>query len=215
MQHGLVRRGLFIIIEGIDGSGKSTITKMLNENAPDSWKLKTTREPGGSEVAEDIRKFILSGAAKIWGPYTEALLFTAARRDHVELLIKPHLQTGGMVVCDRFWDSTKVYQSEVSESDIDIMNQLACKNLTPDFTFYFDIPVELAVERLKQTGKTADRFESEGTSYLYMQKVKYLNQAKQNRRSCIMDASADVNVVFADVYSQISEMQKERYGDTS
>lgn len=199
-------KGLFIVLEGIDGTGKSSITKMLQTYTPSSWNLITTREPGGTPIAESIRAFLLSGMAKEWGVFAEALLFTAARRDHVENLIKPHVTEGGIVVSDRFWDSTSVYQDVKSFANLSTFNRLASPSLVPDFTFYFDIPSKDAAKRMELAGRSPDRFENEGLEALDRRRQAYLNLSKTNPRCLVVDASQTKDTVFQTVYNCIHSL---------
>lgn len=199
-------KGLFIVLEGIDGTGKSSIVKMLKDNAPESWNLVTTREPGGTPAAESIREFLLSGGAKEWGVFAETLLFTAARRDHVENLIKPHVTNGGIVVSDRFWDSTSVYQNVKSLANLSTFNRLASPSLVPDFTFYFDMPSKDAAKRMELAGRTPDRFEGEGLDTLDKRRHAYLGLSKINPRCLVVDASQTKDTVFQTVYNCIHSL---------
>lgn len=199
-------KGLFIVLEGIDGTGKSSIAKMLQTYAPSSWNLITTREPGGTPTAESIRAFLLSGMAKEWGVFAEALLFIAARRDHVESLIKPHVTEGGIVVSDRFWDSTAVYQNVKGFANLSTLNRLASPSLVPDFTFYFDMPSKDAAKRMELAGRSPDRFENEGLIELDRRRQAYLNLSKTNPRCLVVDASHTRDAVFQIVYNCVHSL---------
>jgi dTMP kinase len=160
-------RGRFITFEGGEGAGKSTHAALLAQ------RLRTlgigvvlTREPGGSPGAEIIRHVLLSGAAKPLGPDAEAILFAAARDDHVRHTIEPALARGRWVVCDRFSDSTRVYQGMVGKVDIKLitgLERITLGELKPDLTFVLDVPADVGMARAnKRRGEAeADRFEGE------------------------------------------------------
>ena len=141
------QKGLFISFEGIDGSGKSTQVTRLAEHLRGLGRdVVVTREPGGSEGAEEIRALVLQGDPDRWSAETEILLFTAARRDHLERLIRPALAAGSIVICDRFADSTRMYQG-LSRGDlrstVDKLHELMI-GVEPDLTLLFDMdPVEV------------------------------------------------------------------------
>jgi dTMP kinase len=164
-------RGRFITFEGGEGSGKSTHATMLAQ------KLRTlgigvvlTREPGGSPGAEIIRHVLLSGAAKPLGPSAEAILFAAARDDHVKQIIEPALARGRWVICDRFTDSTRVYQGELGGVDDKLLRALervTIGDLKPDLTFILDVPAETGLARAnkRRGNEAADRFENESLEF--------------------------------------------------
>src|SRR6202521_4285863 len=164
-------RGRFISFEGGEGSGKSTQIKLLAERLA-AAKLRTivTREPGGSPGAEIIRHVVLSGMGKLLGPDAETLLFAAARDDHVRTVIQPALNKGVWVLCDRFSDSTRVYQGrlgQVSPAVLNAMERVTIGDLKPDLTIILDIPVEIGMQRAaarRGTG-TPDRFEAEDVRF--------------------------------------------------
>jgi dTMP kinase len=164
-------RGKFITFEGGEGAGKSTQAAML------ALRLEAigigvllTREPGGSPGAEIIRHILLSGAAKPLGAAAEAMLFAAAREDHVRCAIEPALASGKWVICDRFVDSTRVYQGTLGEVDrrlIKGLERVSIGDLAPDLTLILDAPVEVTMERmaLRRGDATPDRFEGESTEF--------------------------------------------------
>lgn len=160
--------GKFISFEGCDGSGKSTQIKRFAEYLRDQgFDVVLTREPGGSPGAEEIRQLILTGEADRWSAETELLLFNAARRDHVERTIRPAMERGSVVLCDRFVDSTRVYQG-VARADlrpvVDQLHQLMI-GLETDLTVLMDIdPAESLHRGLARQG-AEERFESMGTDF--------------------------------------------------
>src|SRR5215471_11768028 len=159
-------RGRFITFEGGEGSGKSTHAKRLAERLRScGLTVVLTREPGGSPGAEAIRHVILSGAAKPLGSHAEAILFAAARDDHVRELIRPALDAGRWVVCDRFADSTRIYQGVLGNIDPRVirgLERVAVGDTRPDITCILDAPAELGLKRAtsRRAGGTADRFEA-------------------------------------------------------
>ena len=161
------KRGFFITFEGGEGVGKSSQIKRLAKNL-EKLGLKTliTREPGGTQGAEIMRHVILSGAAEKLGPNMEALLFAAARADHVERVIRPALLNGTTVLCDRFYDSTRVYQGitgKVELSFLKALEEVACgDDCLPDLTIVLDLDPETGLERAanrRTKTETPDRFE--------------------------------------------------------
>ncbi len=157
--------GRFITFEGIDGSGKSTQSRMLAEAlAGDGFDVVLTREPGGSAGAEDIRALVLEGDPDRWSAETEILLFTAARRDHLERTIEPALAAGKVVICDRFADSTRMYQG-LSRGDlrkvVDQLHALMIKR-EPDLTILIDMDPGLGLERALGRRGHEQRFEDFG-----------------------------------------------------
>lgn len=158
----------FISFEGIDGSGKSTQMTLFAERLKEIGKDPVlSREPGGSVGAEEIRKLLVEGDPDRWSPYTEMLLFTAARRDHLERTILPSLKSGKVVVTDRFADSTRVYQGVARkdlEKTVNTLHDLMIKR-DPDLTFIIDIDPEIALTRglARQSGE--DRFEEFGLEF--------------------------------------------------
>lgn len=156
---------MFISFEGIDGSGKSTQARRLAEAlATGGRSVLLTREPGGSAGAEEIRRLVLEGEPDRWSPETELLLFTAARRDHLERTIRPALAAGQVVICDRFADSTRVYQG-VSRGDlratVDRLHDLMI-GVEPDLTFLIDIDAETGLSRARARPGAEQRFEDFG-----------------------------------------------------
>ena len=159
------KKGFFITFEGIDGSGKSTqirkLAKFLEDNGFD---IIITREPGGSVGGEEIRNLLLQGEVDRWSAETEILLFTAARRDHLERIILPALQGGKIVICDRFTDSTRMYQGMRGPKLRDLVDKLTKEviNCDPDLTIIIDIDPEISLERAKSRNTAEERFEDFG-----------------------------------------------------
>jgi dTMP kinase len=164
-------RGRFITFEGGEGTGKSSHTTALGRRLEElGIEVVLTREPGGSAGAEIIRHVILSGAAKPFGPATEAVLFAAARDDHLNETIRPALARGAWVICDRFADSTRVYQGVLGEVDIGLIHALERVVVganTPDLTIVLDVPADLGLARAARRRGSGgpDRFEAEALDY--------------------------------------------------
>ena len=158
--------GLFVSFEGIDGSGKSTQARMLHDRlAALGRSVLLTREPGGSPGAEAIRALLVEGDAGRWSAEAELLLFTAARRDHLERLIAPALAAGTTVVTDRFADSTRIYQGRAGlRADVDGLHARFIGR-EPDLTILIDIDPEEALSRSARRASHEDRFESRGLAF--------------------------------------------------
>ncbi|TBN39492.1 dTMP kinase [Paracoccus subflavus] len=159
---------MFISFEGIDGCGKSTQARMLAEALrAEGRQVVLTREPGGSPGAEEIRRLLVEGAGERWSAETECLLFTAARRDHLERTIRPALAAGQTVITDRFADSTRVYQGAARGDLRAFVNRLhdMAIGIEPDRTFVIDLDPETALGRGNARGGDEDRFESLGLGF--------------------------------------------------
>lgn len=160
--------GLFISFEGIDGSGKSTQARRLAEGLrAEGRDVVLTREPGGSPGAEDIRALLVTGEPGRWSAHSEMLLFTAARRDHLERTIRPALDRGAIVICDRFADSTRVYQGAADPALRALVDRLHAEfiGIEPDLTLVLDMPVETALTRGLARRSGEDRFEERGAGF--------------------------------------------------
>ena len=195
--------GRFVSFEGIDGSGKSTQARMLAAHLRDSGAdVVLTREPGGSPGAEEIRRLVLEGDPARWSAETEALLFTAARRDHLERTIRPALARGAWVVCDRFADSTRVYQG-VTRGDlralVDALHGLAIAT-EPDVTFLIDIDPDLGLSRAQARAGTEQRFEDMGLAMQKRMRAAFLDlAAAQPLRFRVIDGAGAPEQVAARV----------------
>jgi dTMP kinase len=185
-------RGRFITFEGGEGTGKSTQAAMLARRIESlGIAVLLTHEPGGSPGAEIIRHVLLSGAAKPLGPEAEAILFAAARQDHVNCAIMPALRSGKWVVCDRFLDSTRVYQGTAGEVDwriIKALERASIGDLRPDLTFVLDLPVELGLQRREQRWRDAapDRFEAEALEFHEELRQSYLALGIREPERCVV-----------------------------
>lgn len=196
-------KGLFITFEGIDGSGKSTQSRRLAEALEDAGhKVVLTREPGGSPGAELIRRLLVEGEPDRWSPETEILLFTAARRDHVEKTITPNLEAGHIVVCDRFADSTRIYQGAARgdlRAVVDALHDMMIAR-DPDLTFVIDMDPDVALSRglARQSGE--DRFEDMGAAFQARLRDGFRNLARRNPARCrLIDGNRDEDTVAAEI----------------
>ncbi len=203
-------RGRFITFEGGEGTGKSTQAATLARKlATFGIGVVLTREPGGSPGAEIIRQVILSGAAKALGAEAEALLFAAARADHVETVIGPALAEGKWVVSDRFFDSTRVYQGvlgQVARPFLSGLERLTVGDAVPDITFVMDLPAEtgLARARARRGDDSPDRFENETIDYHERLNAAFRDLAKAEPRRCVLiDASRRKDRVAAEIWKHV------------
>lgn len=196
-------QGRFITFEGIDGSGKSTQARLLADHLRASGRdVVLTREPGGSPGAEDIRKLVLEGDADRWSAETELLLFTAARRDHLERTIAPAVAEGKIVVCDRFADSTRMYQG-VGRADlrrlVDQLHELMIGR-EPDLTILIDMDPETGLRRALSRGGEEERFESFGSDMQRRMRDGFLALAREFAdRFIVIDGGRGIDDVAADV----------------
>jgi dTMP kinase len=189
-------RGRFITFEGGEGSGKSTqVASLVKRLTTLGLAVMATREPGGSPGAEAVRHVLLSGAAQPLGAHAEAILFAAARDDHVSQTIRPALERGKWVVSDRFADSTRVYQGVVSNVDprvIARLEQLTVGDTRPDLTLVLDVPAEVGLARAtRRRGSGAgDRFEAETLDFHKKLREAYLElAAREPERCAVIDAA--------------------------
>ena len=203
--------GRFITFEGIDGSGKSTQARMLHASLQERGiQSVLTREPGGSAGAEEIRRLLVEGDPDRWSPETEILLFTAARRDHLEKTIRPALQDGAIVVSDRFADSTRVYQGAARGDLRTLVDRLHSEVIgtEPDLTFVIDMPPEQALERglARQSGE--DRFEDMGVEFQKKLRDGFLNLAREYPQRChLIDGAREMDAVAADVLAIVDRLR--------
>ena len=195
--------GLFLSFEGIDGSGKSTQARLLAEALQAAGRdVVLTREPGGSPGAEEIRALVLQGDPDRWSAETEILLFTAARRDHLERTIRPALERGAVVICDRFADSTRMYQG-LSRGDLrDAVDQLHERmiGIEPDLTILVDMDPEIGLSRAKGRQGVEERFEDFGTDLQRKMRAGFLELAQHYAdRFRVIDGAGDMDDVAADI----------------
>ena len=192
-------KGYFISFEGIDGSGKSTqIQRLADFLRSLRFDIVVTREPGGSVGGEEIRKLLLQGDVDRWSAETEILLFTAARRDHLERIILPAMKNGQIVICDRFTDSTRMYQGMRGPKLKKLVDMLDKEVIghEPDLTILIDIDPEIGLRRAKSRETVEERFEDFGLELQKKMRKGFLNLSKQfsNRISVIDGHQSEDNV---------------------
>ena len=202
-------RRKFISFEGIDGCGKSTQAKILSEKLVFcGHKVLLTREPGGSDGAEEIRNLLLKGNTDRWSAETEILLFTAARRDHLERTILPALENGLAVICDRFSDSTRVYQG-VTRGDLrDLVDQLdtAIIPRQPDITILIDLDPTISLARALERSNDEARFEDFGLDMQIKLRQGFLSLANEFPNRFVV---VDGNRTQSEVAKNISKLLKD------
>ncbi|MBX4335745.1 dTMP kinase [Bartonella raoultii] len=195
--------GYFITFEGGEGVGKTTQISLLSQYLRNKgYNVLTTREPGGTAGAEAIRHILLSGKVQHYGPLIEAVLFTAARSDHVSQVIAPSLQEGKIVLCDRFIDSTRVYQGlndKVSPSTLSVLESIALNGLMPHLTFLLDISARCGMKRANLRRKKVERidyFEKDELKIQEQRREAFLRLAKQEpHRFRVIDATGEVEII--------------------
>ena len=210
--------GVFVTFEGGEGAGKSTQVARLARTlrARSGRSVVTTREPGGTKRAEEIREALLSGAAKSYGPFAEALLFSAARIDHLDRVIRPALAEGAIVLCDRFSDSTRAYQGAAGGLEARLLRALervAVERTRPDLTLILDLPPEAGLARARARAASArdpaqdpsgdpagegDRFEGEALAFHARLREAFLAIARDEPERCaVIDATLPADAVEA------------------
>ena len=202
--------GKFISFEGIDGCGKSTQAKILSEELiACGHKILLTREPGGSDGAEEIRNLLLTGNTDRWSAETEILLFTAARRDHLERTILPALENGLAVICDRFSDSTRVYQG-VTRGDLrDLVDQLDSAMIPrqPDITVLIDLDPNISLARAIERSNNEARFEDFGVEMQIKLRKGFLTLAHEfPNRFMVIDGSRNEAEVAENISKRLHEI---------
>ncbi len=204
MSHSNNRRGSFITLEGVDGAGKSTHVQWIVECLRDCGvSVLSTREPGGTALGEQLRQMVLQMPMHL---ETETLLMFAARSEHIRTVIEPALSRGEWVVCDRFTDASYAYQGggrELGADRIRTLEQWLHPQLQPDRTWFFDVPLEVARERLNRS-RELDRFEQEGQAFFQRTRDGYHARVKQNpQRFHIVDSTRPVQEVKEGIADQV------------
>lgn len=208
--------GCFITLEGGEGVGKSTQAALLREFLDEAgYSVVLTREPGGALGAEEVRSLLVEGDAERWSPTGELLLLYAARDDHLRHTIRPALERGDWVICDRFSDSTRVYQGHVGGVDASLIAELertVVAETRPDLTIVFDMDAQAGLDRAAERGGVEDRFERKGFAFHDALRQGFLEIARSEPGRCaVIDAGRDVSAVAAD----IRELVKQRLMDTA
>ena len=214
--------GYFISFEGGDGVGKSTQIRLLADRLRELGRaVVVSREPGGTPGAEAVRHVVLdTGAAEPFGPYLEAILFAAARNDHVEQVIRPALDAGKMVLVDRFMDSTRVYQGateNLGDAFVTALERVAIAGVVPDLTIILDIDVDEGLRRAharRDDAVPVDRFEKEEVSAHELRRNAFLEIARNEPERCrVVDASGNPDDVAARVWDQVAPLVDVGRGD--
>lgn len=205
---------MFITFEGIDGSGKSTALDKLKKYIKQNFDVDNfvfTREPGGTGLkeCEKIRELILEKENEI-DPFTEALLYLSSRKMHVDRLIKPSLKKNKIILCDRFYDSSFAYQGsgrEIGLEKIEELNMKVLDNFKPDYTFYFKIDFETAMNRMIKNNKELDRLEQENKDFFKRSIDAYDFLSKRdNERYIVIDATQSIDDVASEVIKKFNEI---------
>jgi len=204
-------KGIFITFEGGEGSGKSTqIRKAAEALRARGRDVKVTREPGGTKGAEALRYILLNAGNYHYSPMLETILFAAARRDHVEQVIAPALKAGKIVLCDRFFDSTRVYQGlegKISQNILDILDEIAVAPHYPDLSIFLDIDAKTGMARAdkrRRNGEQADRFEKDSLKIQEQRRQAFLRIARSEPKRCrIIDANQPPDEIAADIFNII------------
>ena len=208
------KKGLFISFEGGEGVGKSTQIELLKTSlTKKNINVLSTREPGGTKEGELIRKFLVSGEINSWDSYSESLLFNALRREHINKIINPSLFKGDIVLCDRFIDSTIVYQGVgggINQKLLLSLHKNFCYDLYPDITFFLSLDPKVGIDRtLSRNNKTENRFENMGLSY--HQKIQDGFKAlsdKNNKRFFEINAELSVEKNSNQIYDHVISIIK-------
>lgn len=207
----ILNKGLFLTFEGIDGSGKTMQLEKLTEDLRKAnLKYLILREPGGTSISEQIRKVLLDRVNQEMIPETELLLFAAARAQLVQEIVKPALAENKIVISDRFYDSTTAYQGFGRDMDvhfIQLLNTFATQGLQPDFTFYFDLSVETAFERLGKRTEKNDRIDLESKKFMEKTRQGYLSIAQNHpERIKVIDAERTPEEIFQDLKMELKQV---------
>ena len=198
----------FISFEGGEGSGKSTQIKLLSKKLAKYGEVITTREPGGTIEAEIIRNLLVKGKKNKWSGIVETLLLYAARKDHIDKVIAPSLKKNKWVLCDRFKESTLVYQGYGKNVDIDLIKKLdkiITNNLTPGLTFILDIDPLIGLKRSKRKSNTETRYENMSLGFHNKIRKAFKAIARLNKKKFILiNANQDINLIQDIIWDEVS-----------
>lgn len=210
-----MRRGRFITLEGGEGAGKSTQTRLLSEKLHEAGiDHLTTREPGGTESAEAVRALLVRGEGERWLAESEALLMMTARFEHVKRVIEPALAAGKWVICDRFFDSTRIYQGvgrALGEAWLQSLYRLLFGNFQPERTFYLDLSPEAGIARTAARDNAETRFESLPLAFHQAVRSGFLAIAKaESARIITLDATQSPDMVAEQLWQHLRPLMEER-----
>ncbi|MGN5883104.1 dTMP kinase [Staphylococcus simulans] len=197
----------FITFEGPEGSGKTTILQRVSERLNEQFDILTTREPGGVPAAEQIREILLEGEAV--DDHTEALLFAASRREHLVEKVIPALNTGKVVLCDRYIDSSLAYQGYargIGVDEVRAINEFAINGLYPDLTIYLDITAETGRERIQSNARNMNRLDHESIAF-HQRVIEGYHQLieQDSKRYAVIDANQSIDAVVDAAYKAITQ----------
>lgn len=205
--------GYFITFEGIEGCGKTTQIRLLGEHLVSlGHRVVLTREPGGCQIADKIRAILLDADNRGMNPLAELFLYAAARAQHVAEIIRPALESGCIVLCDRFTDATIAYQSSgrgIDRATIDQLNTLACQSIFPDLTILIDCEINVGLKRAKQridsaAGPREERFELEALEFHQRVRDGYLDLVRQDpQRFFSADGSSTIEQISATIFERV------------
>lgn len=200
---------MFITFEGLDFSGKSTqVEQLIEKLGLEDFNVLVLRDPGGTAIGERIRKILLDKESSGMVDFSELFLFSASRSQLVHEVIKPALQGGMIVVCDRFYDSTTAYQGwgrGLPINDIKTINRVAADGLVPDITFFIDIPVPEIEKRMRQQKSKADRMESSGIAFYERVREGYLQLAAEEGRFMVLEGLKPVDDIHEEIWQRVHQ----------
>lgn len=217
----MTKAGYFITLEGGEGGGKSTQSQRLAAQIQKEFgrKVQLTREPGGAPGAEAIRELLVNGAVDRWSPLGESLLFAAARDEHLRHTIRPALERGEIVICDRFSDSTTAYQGAGGGVDVNFLKAIETTVVgatRPDLTFILDLPPEAGMARAASRGSGEDRFESKAIEFHIKLREEFLAIAKAEPQRCaVINADQDIDEVAAAIWTVAEDRLRTLSGSES
>ncbi|TGY87923.1 dTMP kinase [Marinicauda algicola] len=206
-------RGRFITLEGGEGAGKSTLARRLAEELTRRGiEVDVTREPGGTDNAEAIRELLVTGDTRRWSALSETLLFHAARVDHLENRIRPALERGVWVICDRFADSTRAYQGaagKLERARLDALHEAVLGEFEPDLTLILDLDPQIGLERARERGEAVTRFEKHDLAFHRALREGFLEIAREEPERCaVIDAARDAETIAAEALAIIDRRLK-------
>ena len=205
---------LFLTFEGLDGSGKSTQVRLLEEYLCSKGRaVRVLREPGGTPIGESIRTLLLDPSNKDLSDAAELFLFSASRSQLVEGVIRPLLEAGTVVLCDRFFDSTTAYQGGGRGLSIDMIravNRAATGGLEPDRTFFLDVPLEVLSKRLRNSGSAMDRMEANEADFHARVRDAYLALATEEERIQVLDGTRPSEELHEDIRTTCASLEVQK-----